>query len=182
MTTQSLSRRAFGIRLFACSAAGLAVPPAARRLLASTTAVRAPAELVHDAEMIHDVLTVDAAPARVFDVLVDAEHFTAMTRFSTVPAAPPARIAREPGGEFWLFGGHILGRQIELVRGKRIVQAWRVADWEPGVYSIARFELAPDGKGTRLTFDHTGFPKGLGAHLEQGWSANYWNPIRRYLR
>jgi len=41
-----------------------------------------------------------------------------------------------------LFGGHIVGRHVELAPNERVVQAWRVADWPPGVYSIAKFELS----------------------------------------
>ena len=78
------------------------------------------------------------------------------------------------------FGGHIVGRHIELVANERIVQAWRVIDWNPGVYSIVKFELAEQGSGTKLVFDHTGFPEGKGRHLAHGWKANYWDPLGKY--
>jgi hypothetical protein len=61
------------------------------------------------------------------------------------------------------------------------VQAWRVKSWEPGVYSIARFELRAEGAGTRLVLDHVGFPEGQAEHLGQGWHANYWEPLRKHL-
>ena len=51
-------------------------------------------------------------------------------------------ISQQLGGAFTLFGGHIVGRHIELMPNQRIVQAWRVVDWNPGVYSIVKFELA----------------------------------------
>jgi activator of HSP90 ATPase len=69
-------------------------------------------------------------------------------------------MSREVGGAFSIFRGHILGRHIELVPNERIVQAWRVANWNPGVYSIAKFELVEQGSGTKIVFDHTGFPSG----------------------
>ena len=47
--------------------------------------------------------------------MTDAKQFTTMTTFSTVKNAPPAQISREVGGVFSLFGGHIVGRHIELV-------------------------------------------------------------------
>jgi hypothetical protein len=61
------------------------------------------------------------------------------------------------------------------------VQAWRVVDWNPGVYSIAKFELTEQGPGTRIVFDHTGFPEGLAQHLASGWTSNYWEPLAKYL-
>jgi activator of HSP90 ATPase len=75
----------------------------------------------------------------------------------------------------------ILGRNVECAPNERLVQAWRVKTWDPGVYSIVRFELRPEGKSTRLLLDHTGFPTGQGEHLAQGWHANYWEPLRKAL-
>jgi activator of HSP90 ATPase len=90
-------------------------------------------------------------------------------------------ISREVGGAFSIFRGHILGRHIELVPNQRIVQAWRVADWNPGVYSIAKFELVEQGSGTKIVFDHTGFPVRQAEHLAEGWKGNYWEPLEKFL-
>ena len=133
------------------------------------------------AEVIHQEITVNAPPAKVYAALTDAAQFTHMTTFSMVKDAPPAVIAKTVGGSFSLFGGHITGRNIELVPGALVVQAWRASDWPAGVYSIARFELKAEGAGTRIVFDHTGFPNGQGAHLAQGWHANYWEPLKQHL-
>ena len=64
---------------------------------------------------------------------------------------------------------------------ERIVQAWRAGSWEPGVYSIAEFELMEQDSGTRLVFNHKGFPKDLGEHLASGWKMNYWEPLAKFL-
>jgi activator of HSP90 ATPase len=93
----------------------------------------------------------------------------------------PAEISREMGGAFTLFGGYITGRHVELVPNERIVQAWRTGSWAPGVYSIAKFELVEQGSGTKIVFDHTGFPKGQAEVLASGWKAHYWEPIEKLL-
>ena len=93
----------------------------------------------------------------------------------------PAEISRDEGGPFSCFGDRIVGRQVELVPDRRIVQAWRAADWEDGVYSVVRFELREDGKGTRLVFDQSGFPQGEKGHLEAGWPKMYWEPLQEFL-
>jgi len=67
------------------------------------------------------------------------------------------------------------------VPSQRIVQAWRETSWKPGVYSIVKFELAEQGSGTRLIFDHTGFPSGAGDHLAAGWKSHYWDPLEALL-
>jgi activator of HSP90 ATPase len=82
---------------------------------------------------------------------------------------------------FSLFGGYITGRQIELVPNLRIVQAWRAGGWDPGHYSIAKFELVEQGSGTKIVFDHTGFPIGQAEHLAEGWKGNYWEPLEKFL-
>ncbi len=180
MTDHDSSRRDFARRatLAAIGSAALAVVP--RRLVAIPAPAQHEADLSHDAEAIHQLVTFGVSPARVYETLTDPRAFSAMMKFSGVPDAPPARIASEAGGEFVLFGGRILGRHIELVPGTRVVQAWRTSGWPAGLYSIARFALRAAGDGTTLTFDHTGFPKGDGKHLVDGWYLNYWRPMQKH--
>lgn len=126
-------------------------------------------------ERIHQEIVFDAAPARVYEALTDA------VQFSKLSGGAPAEIEATAGGAFSCFGGMILGRNVECAPGERLVQAWRVKTWEPGVYSIVRFELRPEGGTTRVVLEHTGYPEGQGEHLAKGWHANYWEPLRRAL-
>jgi len=124
---------------------------------------------------IHEELDFKASPERIYEALLDSKQFTA---FSDGRAA---EIHRDAGGTFSIFAGHIVGRNLELIPARRIVQAWRVVPWPAGIYSIARFELRKQGSGTRIVFDHTGFPPELAGHLEDGWQENYWKPLKRHL-
>ena len=83
-----------------------------------------------------------ASPQRVYEVFLDSKQFAACTGM-------PAEIDPKAGGAFSMFGGLIVGRNVELVPNERIVQAWRPTHWDPGVYSIARFEFKPQNNGTR---------------------------------
>ena len=177
MTTVNTSRRDVA-RHIATALAGVALAVTPRRLRA---APQHEEDLTRDAEAIHQVLTFAVAPARVYETLTSPKEFSALMKYGTVPNAPPAELTARPGDEFRLFGGHVLGRNIELVPGTRVVQAWRASDWPAGLYSIVRFELRANGTGTTLTFDHTGFPKGQGKHLAEGWYLNYWTPMQKYL-
>jgi activator of HSP90 ATPase len=132
-------------------------------------------------EAIHQEVTVNATASRVYDALTDPVQFTRMTTFSTVKNAPPAIIGKVAGESFSLFGGHIVGRHLELVPFRRIVQAWRVVDWDAGLYSIVRFELAGRGGLTMISLDHRAFPNGQAEHLAEGWTANYWDPLKKHL-
>jgi activator of HSP90 ATPase len=140
----------------------------------------------HTAEAIHQETVFKASPQRIYEALLDAQQFQKVELASGAMKAldlekSPAVISREPGGTFSLFGAYISGRQIELVPNKRIVQAWRTMQWDPGVFSIAHFELLEQGAGTKLVFDHTGFPAGDGESLASGWKAHYWEALEKFL-
>jgi len=124
---------------------------------------------------IHQEVTIDASPAAVYGLLTSSADFAKMT------GGKAASISTDVGGAVSLFEGGISARNIELVPDKRVVQAWRSQAWPEGVYSIVRFELAPAGKGTRLTFDQAGHPDGAREMLEGGWHQMYWQPMNAML-
>jgi activator of HSP90 ATPase len=145
-----------------------------------------PDEITHSAEAIHQEVAINARRKRVYEVLTETKEFDRLvdvggSKNVIALGTEPTRISSELGGDFVLFGGHIVGRQLELLPDTRIVQAWRVVDWAPGIFSIARFELLEQTTGTRIVFDHTGFPQGLGAHLAAGWKSHYWEPLAKLL-
>lgn len=123
---------------------------------------------------IHQEVDLPATPARVYKALIDEKQFAAFSGMA-------AKIESRAGGEFSLFGGHIVGRNIELVPDHRVVQAWRVVDWPAGLYSIAKFELESSDSGTHLVFDHTAYPPELRDHLTSGWQEHYWGPLKKYF-
>jgi len=120
---------------------------------------------------LHQENDTKASPQRIYDALLDSKQFTAFT-------GAPAQISREAGGAFSQFGGLIVGRNIELVPNQRIVQAWRPASWDPGIYSVVKFELKEQGSQARVVLDHTGFPEGSFRHLDSGWHMHYWEPLK----
>jgi activator of HSP90 ATPase len=123
---------------------------------------------------LHQEIELDAPPERIFHILLDPKEFAAVTGIA-------ARIDPNVGGAFSTFGGLIEGRNIEIIPGRRIVQAWRPTSWDPGVYSVVHFELRASSGGTTLELDHTGFPEGDFDHLDPGWHMRYWDPIKKYL-
>ncbi len=132
---------------------------------------------------IHQSAYFKVAPTQVYSFLLSSAEFSACTKKSfDMFTASSAKIDSVVGGTFSLFDGHIIGRILELVPGQRIVEAWRVVDWPAGVYSIARFDLKAEGSGTRLIFEHTGFPEGLKEHLSEGWQQHYWDAMTKYFQ
>jgi activator of HSP90 ATPase len=123
---------------------------------------------------LHQDIEIKSSPQRIYDALLDAKQFAAFTGL-------PAEIEPKAGGTFLMFGGLIAGRNIEMVPDQRIVQAWRPTHWDPGVYSIAKFELKSQSSGTTVILDHKGFPEGDFDSLDSGWHAHYWEPLKKFL-
>jgi activator of HSP90 ATPase len=123
---------------------------------------------------LHQEIELKASPERIYGVLLDSKQFAAFTGMA-------ATIDSSEGGAFNMFGGLIVGRNVELIAAQRIVQAWRPTHWDSGVYSIVRFELKVQGAETLLVLDHTGFPEGEFDHLDSGWYARYWDPLEKFL-
>ena len=124
---------------------------------------------------IHQDVTINAPARAVYDLLLDGKLFGEMT------GGREAQISSEIGGASSLFGGAISALNVELVPGKRVVQAWRSNDWPEGVYSIVRFELTADGKATKLSFDQGGHPDAATEMLATGWHQMYWEPMAKML-
>jgi uncharacterized protein YndB with AHSA1/START domain len=153
-----------------------------------STEARAEAEdgISRTAESIHQEAVIKASRKRIYEALTDTKQFDKVIQLSGVmksvpPGGKPTEISREVGGAFTLFGGYITGRHIELVPNARIVQAWRTGGWDPGAYSIVKFELVEQGSGTKIVFDQAGFPKGAAEDLAAGWKAHYWEPLEKLL-
>ncbi len=129
---------------------------------------------------IHDEIEVSAAPAIVYEALVDEARLRTVTGHG-------ATMQRDAGAAFTLFDGRIAGRNVELVPNRRIVQAWRLERWPAGVYSIVRVELVahpiegiPQLEGKRIVLAHTGFPAENGEALAANWRTRYLEPLRKY--
>ena len=131
------------------------------------------------AQSVHQEAHIAAPPQQVFALLTDGTLFSAAT-------GQPAEITDREGDPFSLFGGRVEGRQIELVPGQRVVQAWRFgaehpSTWEPGVYSTVRFTLEPAGDGTRFVIDHAGIPAEWVEHLSLGYPTFYQEPMTKFF-
>jgi uncharacterized protein YndB with AHSA1/START domain len=116
-----------------------------------------------------------AAPATIYDLLADSEKHTAVT-------GRKATISGKVGGTFSTGGNDVTGINVDLVPGRRIVQAWRHRKFPEGIFSMATVTLTPtnDG-GTELVLTHRGVPKHLIPETEQSWREEYWSRIKTYL-
>jgi activator of HSP90 ATPase len=176
---KKLHTRRRAIVAIASSIGALAAAPLARAQAQQPSMAEKPATPEHAAlTAIHYEIDFKASPQRLYEAILDEKQFAA---FSGMPAT----IDRTPGGAFSMFGGMILGRNVELIPDQRpnprVVQAWRSASFDPGVYSIVHFEFKPRAAEATLIFDHTGFPAGHYDPLDSGWQHHYWEPLKKFL-
>ena len=116
-----------------------------------------------------------ASPETVYSLLADSRRHSAVT-------GRKATISRKVGGTFSASGNDVSGIIVDLVPGRRIVQAWRHRRFPEGIFSMAAVTLAPtpDG-GTELVLTHRGVPKDLIPETERAWREQYWSRIKTYL-
>jgi activator of HSP90 ATPase len=124
---------------------------------------------------IHQEIMFNTSAQQIYDALTNSKRFSELTE-------APAEISAVSGGQFACFGGMITGQIVEAIPGLRLVQVWRVGSWEPGIYSIVKFDLERiEDMKTKLIFDHTAFSEEHRDHLEEGWHARYWTPLKNYF-
>jgi len=119
---------------------------------------------------------IPAAPEEVYDAFIDAKKHSAFTG-SKATCDPTV------GGEFTAWDGYITGKNLELERGKRIVQEWITTEWPDG-YGPSRLEFTfrKVNGGTELTMVHSDIPEEQAEDYRQGWIDNYWDPLKKYFQ
>jgi hypothetical protein len=115
---------------------------------------------------IHLEAVITASTGQVYEFLTNGEIFAAATD-------QPAQVSAHEGDSFSLFSRRVEGRQIELVPGERVVQAWRFGRahpdaWEPGRVFDCPVHLAPRGRRDQARNRPRRDPTGMGgSHRER---------------
>jgi activator of HSP90 ATPase len=120
-------------------------------------------------------VVIPASPEEVYDAFMDAKKHSAFT-------GAKAMCDATVGGEFSAWDGYITGKNLELEKGKRIVQEWITTEWPEG-YAPSRLEFTfcKVKGGTELTMVHSNIPAEQADEYKQGWIDNYWEPLKAYF-
>ena len=86
-----------------------------------------------------------------------------------------AVMSTEPGSEFSIWDGSIVGKNLEFEENKKIVQQWYF-DGQPEE-SIVTIKLHPDKKGTSVELKHTNIPDADYKDFVEGWDDSYFGPL-----
>jgi activator of HSP90 ATPase len=82
-----------------------------------------------------------------------------------------AEMSPEPGSEFSLWEGSIIGKNIEFEEGKMIVQQWYFGDQKEE--SIVTIKLHEHQQGTSMEVRHTNIPDEDYDDIIEGWTHSY---------
>ena len=89
-----------------------------------------------------------------------------------------AEMSTEPGSEFSLYEGSIVGKNIAFEEGKKIVQQWYFGDQDEE--SIVTIKLHPHKQGTSVELNHTNIPDEAYDEMVEGWNENYFGLLHRF--
>ena len=102
----------------------------------------------------------------------------------TVPATiylwtgDEAEMSTEPGSEFSLWDGSIVGKNLEFEEGKKIVQQWYFGEQEEP--SIVTIKLHPLKDGTSIELKHTNIPDVDYEDIVEGWNSSYFGSLSEF--
>jgi activator of HSP90 ATPase len=105
------------------------------------------------------------------------EVYLALTNPATLQlwTGDVAEMSTVPGSEFSLWEGDIVGKNIEFIEGKKIVQQWYFESTE--VPSIVTIILHADKRGTSAELRHTNIPESEYENMVEGWDEYYFGAL-----
>jgi activator of HSP90 ATPase len=91
----------------------------------------------------------------------------------------PAAMDEKEGTEFKLWGEEIFGKNLEMVKNKKIVQEWYSGKWERP--SLLTIEISEDNGHSNIELKQENIPDEELDDIDRGWDDYYFNPLKEYL-
>ena len=134
---------------------------------------------------IEQTVHINASPQEVYEAYCDAKKHAEFT-------GAKVKFEAKAGGKFDIWDGELTGENVELVKGKKIVQKWRANDWPEGHFSDLTITFEPEDEGrrpgrasgpegTRLTLVQKNVPDEKADDIDEGWHEYYWKPMNEYF-
>ena len=108
------------------------------------------------------------------------EVYAALTNPATVQlwTGEKAEMSTVPGSEFSLWEESIVGKNLEFVEGRKIVQQWYFGDQQED--SIVTILLHPHKQGTSVELRHINIPDEAYEDIKTGWDENYFGSLAEF--
>src|SRR3989337_3519872 len=119
---------------------------------------------------------IPAPPSQVYDAFVDSKKHSEFTG-SKATGKPIV------GSKFTAWDDYIMGKYLEIEKGKRLVQEWTTTDWPDG-YPPSRLGLTftEHEEGTEVALVQHDVPVEQAEEIKQGWIDFYWEPLKDYFQ
>ncbi|MBU8893088.1 MAG: SRPBCC domain-containing protein [Bacteroidales bacterium] len=91
----------------------------------------------------------------------------------------PAVMDENSGTEFSLWEGDITGKNIDIIKNKKIVQEWYFG--EQPEQSIVTINLFENKKGTQVELNHKNIPDEDFDNIKEGWNDFYFGAIKAFF-
>lgn len=117
-----------------------------------------------------------------FEIKAEPEDvFTALTNPFTIElwSGEKAQMSDQAGDEFSLWGGDIIGKNIEVIKNEKLVQQWYFG--EEGLESIVTIKIWPKKSHTSIELLHTNIPDEAYENILEGWNDAYFGAIKVLL-
>lgn len=92
----------------------------------------------------------------------------------------PAEMSTDPGSEFSLFEGEIVGKNLEFQKNSLIKQQWYF-EGEP-LDSIVTLTLRPEKNNTVIELLHENVPDEVFEEMDNGWKKIYFGSLKRFYK
>jgi len=116
---------------------------------------------------------IPASPEEVYEALTNPTALQIWT-------GDPAEMSTEPGSEFSLWEGSIVGKNLEFEEGKKIVQQWYFGEQEEE--SVVTIKLHPHKYGTSVELKHTNIPDDDFNDITEGWQDSYFGSLEAFFQ
>jgi activator of HSP90 ATPase len=119
---------------------------------------------------------------KVYNISTTIDHvWRALVDSDTIDewGGGPSKMDSKVGTEFELWNGDIYGKNIEVVKEKKLVQEWFGGDWAKP--SIVTFNLKKDKNETILKLEQINVPEEEFKDIEEGWDEYYLGPMKLML-
>ncbi len=91
----------------------------------------------------------------------------------------PAVMSTEPGTEFSMWDGDIVGKNIEFEINRRVVQQWYFG--EQDVESLATLKIFEQKNHCQVELVHTNIPEEDYDDICEGWTEYYLGAIKQFF-
>jgi len=92
-----------------------------------------------------------------------------------------AEMSTEPDSEFSLFDGDIIGKNLEFVEGKKIVQQWYFEGQEEASIVTMKIHEGKSKTSSSVELQHTNIPDDVYDEFVDGWNTSYFGELYEFF-